>query len=55
MIIIYAWFNMLTAAWDDDKATSSKKMIVFAIIWLAIIYLAWPITTFVLDVFSQNP
>jgi hypothetical protein len=53
VIIIYAWFNMLTAAWDEDKASNSKKMITFAIIWLAIIYLAGPITTFILDIFTQ--
>ena len=54
IIIIYAWFNMLTAAWDEEKAKKSKTMIVYAIIWLAIIYLAGPITTFVLNVFSQG-
>lgn len=52
LIIIYAWFNMLTAAWDEDKAKKSKTIIVFAIIWLLIIFLAWPITTFVIDVLT---
>lgn len=54
IVIIYAWFNMLTSAWDEEKAKTSKTMITFTIIWLAIIYLAGPITTFVIDVFSQN-
>ena len=54
IIIIYAWFNMLTSAWDEEKAKTSKTMITFTIIWLAIIYLAGPITTFVLDIFSQR-
>ena len=54
IIIIYAWFNMLTAAWDEEKAKTSKTIITYAIIWLVIIYLAWPITTFVLDVFSKT-
>jgi hypothetical protein len=53
IIIIYAWFNMLTAAWDDEKFKSSKKIITFAIIWLAIIYLAWPITSFVIGIFTK--
>ena len=46
---------MLTAAWDEDKAKKSKTIIVFAIIGLLIIYLAWPITNFVIDVLSNNP
>lgn len=53
VIIIYAWFNMLTASWDEEKAAKSKKIIIYAITWLIIIYLAWPITNFVLDMFNQ--
>jgi len=55
LLIIYAWFNMLTAAWDEEKAKKSKTIIVFAIIWLLIIFLAWPITNFVIDILSWNP
>ena len=55
ILIIYAWFNMLTAAWDENKEKKSKTIIVFAIIGLLIIYLAWPITNFVIDVLSNNP
>ncbi len=54
ILIIYAWFNMLTSAWDEDKAKKSKTIIVFAIIGLLIIYLAWPITNFVIDVLSNT-
>ena len=54
ILIIYAWFNMLTAAWDEDKAKKSKTIIVFAIIGLLIIYLAGPITNFVIDVLSNT-
>jgi hypothetical protein len=53
IIIIYAWFNMLTAAWDEEKFKSSRKIIIFAIIWLVIIYLAWPITSFVIGIFTK--
>jgi hypothetical protein len=54
IIIIYAWFNMLTAAWDDEKFKKSKTMVMYAIIWLAIIYLAWPITSFIIDIFVKS-
>lgn len=55
LLIIYAWFNMLTSAWDEEKAKKSKTIIVFAIIWLLIIFLAWPITNFIIDILSWNP
>lgn len=54
ILIIYAWFNMLTSAWDEDKAKKSKTIIVFAFIGLLIIYLAWPITNFIIDVLTTN-
>lgn len=54
ILIIYAWFNMLTSAWDDEKAKKSKSIIIYSIIWLVIIFLAWPITTFVIWVLT-NP
>ncbi len=55
ILIIYAWFNLLTSAWDEDKAKKSKTIILFSIIWLVIIYLAWPITNFVISMLTQNP
>lgn len=55
LLIIYAWFNMLTSVWDEEKAKKSKTIIVFAILWLLIIFLAGPITNFILDILSQNP
>ncbi len=53
VIIIYAWFNILTAAWDEEKVSKSKKIILFAIIGMVIIFLAWPISNFVLQIFEQ--
>ena len=47
IIIIYAWFNMLTSVWEEDKAKKSKQMIVYAILWLILIYFAWPLIDFV--------
>jgi len=54
LIIIYAGFNMLTSSWNEEKVKKSKTIIVFAIIWLAIIYLAWPITNFVIDLLTNT-
>ena len=55
LIIIYAWFNLLFWVWDEEKAKSTKKIIIYAIIWIVIIYLAWPISDFIFKVLSATP
>ena len=52
IIIIYAWFRMLTSAWNEEEFKKSKMIVIYAIAWLALIYLAWPITTFIIWIFS---
>lgn len=54
ILIIYSWFNMLTSNWDEDKFGKSKTMLIYSVIWLVIIYLAWPITNFIIDVFVKS-
>lgn len=53
IIIIYSWFNLLTWIGDEEKAKTSKTIIIYAIIWLVIIFLAWPIIDFVLKVLNS--
>lgn len=50
--IIYAWFNILTWAWDEDKAKKSKNTILYVLIWIVLIWLAFPITKFIFDVLN---
>ncbi len=52
-LIIYAWFNLLTWVWDEEKAKKSKTMIIYVIIWIAIIFLASPIIKFVIQVLDN--
>jgi len=40
---IYWWFKIVTAAEDDDKVKSWKTIIIQALIWIVIIFLAGPI------------
>lgn len=54
ILVIYAGFNMLTAAWDEDKFNKSKTMLIYSMIWLVIIFAAWPITNFIIDIFVKN-
>lgn len=50
LLIIYAWFNLLTSVWDEEKSKKSKSIIIYALLWLLIIFLAWPITNFIIAV-----
>lgn len=46
--LMYAWFIVLTAAWDEEKLKKTKSIILYVIIWIVIIWLAWPIFTWVI-------
>ena len=48
--IIYAWFNLLISAWDESKAKNSKSIIIYVIIWIVIIYLAYSIVLWIMNV-----
>lgn len=54
LYIIYAWFNILIWAWDEEKMKKSKTTIIYVIIWLLVIWLAWPITEFFIRVFTSS-
>ena len=40
---IYWWFLIFTAEEDDEKVKKWKKVIITALLWVVLIYLAWPI------------
>ncbi len=46
--IIYAGFIILTAAWDEEKIKKTKTTILHVIIWIILIWLAYPITLFII-------
>jgi hypothetical protein len=44
---LYWWFLILTAGEDkEEKVKKWKTIIIQALIWIVIIYLAWPIISF---------
>ena len=47
LYLIYAWFVLFTAAWDDEKVTNTKKIILYVLGGLLIIWLAWSIYAFI--------
>ena len=49
--IIYAWFRILIWNWDEEALKKSKTTIIYVLIWLTLMWLAWSITIFILDLF----
>lgn len=54
LYIIYAWFNILTAGWDDDKVSGSKKTITYVAVGLLVIFLASSIINFIFSIFDET-
>ena len=50
--IIYAWFNLLTSAWDEEKAKKSKQIIIYVMIWIILMYLANSIIGLIMEFFK---
>lgn len=53
ILIMWAWFMILTAAGDSDKIDKAKKIITNCIIGLMVIFLAYAITSFIVDIFTK--
>lgn len=51
---LYGWFKILTAWEDDDKVKSWKTIIIQALFWILIIFLAGPIVNFFLWNWGSN-
>jgi len=50
--IIYAWLLLLTSAWEEEKMTRARKNIFYVMIWITVIYLAYPIVNWALKAIS---
>jgi len=53
--IIYAWFRILTWAWNEETLKKQKMTVFYVIIWILLIRLAYPLVTFILKVVSSEP
>lgn len=49
LLAIYWGFMILTAAWDDGKVKKWKTVLVQALMWLLVIFLAYSIVNWLLD------
>lgn len=50
--VLYAWFTILTSSWEEAKVKKSKSIIAYVIIWLVIIFLAYSIVSFIMQVLN---
>lgn len=51
---LYGWFIILTSGWADDKVKKWKKIIIFVVVWLAVMFLASTIVNWVIDTMSSD-
>ncbi len=49
IMTIYAWFLYLTSNWEEEKQSKAKKIIIYILIWLLIIFLNYIIVTFFIN------
>lgn len=47
--ILYAWFQVLTAAGEEDKVKKAKQTIMYVFVWILLIWLAYPITLWIIS------
>lgn len=49
-VLLGIWwgFNILTAAWDEEKVKKGKTILLQAIAWVVVIFLAWSIIDWLL-------
>ena len=45
---LWGWFNILTAGWDEEKVKKWKNVLIQALIWLVVIWLASSIVSWLL-------
>lgn len=51
LVIVYAWFNLITAHWDKDKTSSATRMVISAMIAIIVSMLSYAIIKLVVNLF----
>ncbi len=51
---VYAWFTILTSAWDDEKVKKGKKIFLYVLLGLILTLLASQIITLVITVLTDE-
>lgn len=51
--MIYWGFIMMISAWDEEKLKKTKNIIIYVIVWMTIMWLAYSIVLWLFDVFGN--
>lgn len=51
---LWGWFNILTAGWDDEKVKKGKKVIINALIWIAVIFIVGMLVNWLISLLGSN-
>lgn len=49
IVILWAGFQILTAAWDEEKTKKWKTIIIQAVVWLLVIFIASSIVNLIIN------
>lgn len=52
--IIFAWISLMVGGWADDKPKKTKNMITYVFIGIFLMWLAYPIMRFVINVLNTS-
>ena len=50
LYILYAWFNILISWWDEEKVKNSKMTIIYAWLWIILMWIAYSIVLFIIRI-----
>lgn len=50
--IIYSWFRIQTSSGEDEIIKNSKKTIGYVVVWIVVIWFAWTIANFAVNLWS---
>lgn len=53
--VIYAWFMIMIGNGDEERLKKSKQTILYVAIGIAVIWFAYPITLFIIQVLNATP
>lgn len=51
---IYAWFTILTSGWDEERVKKGKKILIYVVIGLVIIFLSSTLIRWVIKIMSDT-
>ena len=54
VFVIYWWFRILTAWWDDENVKKWKKIVLYSLLWIFIISIAWSIVMWIYGWLDKN-